>query len=282
MKISRRVRSIGGLLVAAALSLSMGCKDSKATAPAPRLAVKVTPVIERDVPIYREWVGTTVGYVTAQIRARVTGYLVSQNYQEGRPVKTGELLFQVDPRSYQNSLDQAKGKLAQSESQRAQAQSQVAQSQSQVEQAKAGVAQAEADLARAVATQKKTQLEVERYTPLASRGSVSQQELDNAVQNNLANLASVDAAKANVDKAKASVTSAQAAVDKAQADVAAAQANIVQAKAGHDIIIIDQWPAHIEAMKAGGLRVVMPDQELQIDVSPPRRLRQALPAAPAR
>ncbi len=167
--------------------------------------------------------------MTAQIRARVTGYLVSQNYQEGRPVKTGELLFQVDPRSYQNSLDQAKGKLAQSDSQRAQAQSQVAQTQSQVEQAKAAVAQAEADLARAVATQKKTQLEVERYTPLASRGSVSQQELDNAVQNNLANLASVDAAKANVDKAKASVSSAQAAVDKAQADVSAAQANIVQA-----------------------------------------------------
>ena len=141
-------------------------------------------------------------------------------------------MFQVDPRPYQNSLDQAKGKLAQSESQRAQAQAQVAQSQSQVEQAKAGVAQAEGDLARAVATQKKTQLEVERYTPLASRGSVSQQELDNAVQNNLANLASVEAAKANVDKAKASVTTAQAAVVKAQADVEAAQANITQAKAG--------------------------------------------------
>jgi len=57
---------------------------------------------------------------------------------------------------------------------------------------------------------------------MASRGSVSQQELDNAVQNNLANLASVDAAKANVDKAKAAVTSAQAAVEKAQADVTTA------------------------------------------------------------
>jgi RND family efflux transporter MFP subunit len=234
MKTRLLVRRISGLLVAAAVSLSMGCKDSKPIAPAPRLAVKVTPVIERDVPIYREWVGTTVGYVTAQIRARVTGYLVSQNYQEGRPVKTGELLFQVDPRPYQNSLDQSKGKLAQGESQHAQALAQVAQAKSQVEQAKAGVAQAEGDLARAVATQKKTQLEVERYTPLASRGSVSQQELDNAVQNNLANLASVDAAKANVDKAKANVTSAQAAVDKAQADVGTTQANIVQAKAGLD------------------------------------------------
>jgi len=215
----------------AAAALSAGCRDSKAT-PAPPVGVLVTPVVERDVSIYREWVGTTVGYVTAQIRARVTGYLVSQNYAEGRPVKTGDLLFQIDPRPYQNSLDQAKGKLAQTQSQLAQAASQVAQTQSQVEQAKAGVAQAEGDLARAVATQKKTQLEVERYTPLAARGSVSQQELDNAVQNNLANLASVDAARANLEKAKANVTTAQASVEKAQADVQAAQANIVQARAG--------------------------------------------------
>jgi membrane fusion protein (multidrug efflux system) len=227
-------RNLGGLLVVAAVSMSTGCKDSKATAPAPRPPVKVTAVIQQDVPIYREWVGSTVGYVSAQIRARVTGYLVSQNYQEGRVVKTGDLMFQIDPRPYQNSLDQAKGKLAQAESQKAQAQSQVTQTESQVEQAKAGVAQAEGDLARAMATQKKTQLEVERYTPLASRGSVSQQELDNAVQNNLANLASVDASKANVDKAKANVLSAQAAVEKAKADVSAAQANIVQAKAGLD------------------------------------------------
>lgn len=224
-------RSAGALLIAAFASLSGGCGDSKATAPAPRVAVVVTPVVERDVSIYREWVGTTVGYVTAQIRARVTGYLVSQNYAEGRLVKTGDLLFQIDPRPYQNSLDQAAGKLAQAQSQLAQATSQVAQTQSQVEQAKAGVAQAEGDLARAVATQKKTQLEVDRYTPLAARGSVSQQELDNAVQNNLANLASVDAARANVEKAKANVTTAQAAVEKAQADVQAAHASIVQAKA---------------------------------------------------
>jgi membrane fusion protein (multidrug efflux system) len=227
-------RTLGGLLVVAAVSMPTGCKDSKATAPAPRPPVKVTAVIQQDVPIYREWVGSTVGYVSAQIRARVTGYLVSQNYQEGRVVKTGDLMFQIDPRPYQNSLDQAKGKLAQTESQKAQAQSQVTQTESQVEQAKAGVAQAEGDLARAVATQKKTQLEVERYTPLASRGSVSQQELDNATQNNLANLASVDASKANVEKAKANVLSAQAAVEKAKADVSAAQANIIQAKAGLD------------------------------------------------
>src|SRR5262245_66327082 len=79
--LGRRARAL--LVAVAAVSTCGGCRDSKATAPAP-VGVKVTSVIEQDVPIYREWVGSTVGYVTAQIRARVTGYLVSQNYQEGR------------------------------------------------------------------------------------------------------------------------------------------------------------------------------------------------------
>lgn len=227
-------RALGLLLLGVVASMPSGCRDGKAAAPAAPVGVEVVPVVQQDVSIYREWVGTTVGYVTAQIRARVTGYLISQNYQEGRVVKTGDLLFQIDPRSYQNSLDQAKGKLAQADSQHSQAQSQVAQSESQVKQAKAAVAEAEGDLARAQATQKKTQLEVERYTPLVARGSLSQQELDNATQNNLANLASVEAARANVEKATAAVASAQAAVDKAKADVSAAQANIVQARAGLD------------------------------------------------
>ena len=100
-----------------------------------------------------------------------------------------------------------------------------------MEQARAQVAQAESDLARAVATQRKTQLEVERYTPLVARGSLSQQELDNATQNNLANLATIGADSAGVDKARANVARPQAAVDKARADVGAAEAAIAQAQA---------------------------------------------------
>ena len=85
----------------------------------------------------------------------------------------------------------------------------MAENESQVKQAKAQVAQVESDLARAMAIQVKTQLEVERYRPLAARGSISQQELDNAVQNNLANLASVGAERANLDKARANVERAR-------------------------------------------------------------------------
>ena len=129
------VRGLGSLLVVAAASISTACKEAPKPAVSAPLPVKVTPVIERDVPIYREWIGTTVGYVTAQIRPKVSGYLLSQDYREGTLVKTGDLLFRIDPQQYQNALDQAKGKLEQA--QLAQAQSQLARNQSEVDQATA-------------------------------------------------------------------------------------------------------------------------------------------------
>jgi membrane fusion protein (multidrug efflux system) len=227
-------RRVGGLLTALAVLAAAGCREGPKTAPAAPVAVKVTPVIQRDVPLYREWIGTTVGYVTAQIRPRVSGYLVSQDYQEGRPVKAGDLLFRIDPRQYQNALDQARGKLQQSEAQLAQARSQLAQNLSEVEQAKAQVRQAESDVARAVANQVKTQLEVERYTPLLARGAISQQLLDNTIQNNLANEATVKGERASLDKARANLERTRGGVEKARADVAAAEAAIVQARAGLD------------------------------------------------
>ncbi len=234
MRTGRLVSGWASLLAAAAVAVTPGCKQSPKSATAAPPPVKVSQVIERNVPVYREWIGTTVGYVTAQIRPRVTGYLMSQDYREGTLVKSGDLLFTIDPRPYQNSLDQAKGKLAQTESQLGQAKAQLGQSLSEVDQAKAQVRQAEGELAKAMAMQVKTQLEVERYIPLVARGSLSQQELDNTVQNNIGNQAQVAAEQANLDKAKASVARAQAGVDKAHADISAADAGIVQAKAGLD------------------------------------------------
>jgi membrane fusion protein (multidrug efflux system) len=225
------LRAVGGLLAVAASCLLGACKGSPPGAAPPPVAVKVAPVIERDIPIYKEWLATTVGLDTAQIRPKVNGYILTQNYQEGAVVKEGALLFTIDPRQYQNAADQAKGKLVQSEAQLRQAQAQVAENESQVKQALAQVGQVESDLARAIAIQVKTELEVSRYRPLAARGSISQQELDNATQNNLANVASVAAERANVEKARASVERAQAALARARADVAAAEAAIVQAQA---------------------------------------------------
>jgi membrane fusion protein (multidrug efflux system) len=209
-----------------------GCGDgTRVGAQPPPPVVTVEAVVQRDVPISAEWVGSLVGYITAQIRPRVGGHLMSQNYTEGAVVKAGDLMFQVDPRPYQTALEQAEARLLQAESQLSQAKAQVSASQAQIEQATAKVASDEAQLQKSEADQRRTQLDVNRYTPLAQRGSVSQQELDNAVQNNLANIATVAAARATVQNSQAGVSQARAAVERAQADVKTQEANIAAARA---------------------------------------------------
>src|SRR5438445_1089472 len=79
--------------------------------------VEVAPVVQRTVPAIGEWVGTTEGYVNAQIQPQVSGYLIRQDYREGAYVKKGRVLFEIDPRPFQAALDQAKGQLAQAEAQ---------------------------------------------------------------------------------------------------------------------------------------------------------------------
>src|SRR6058998_2889438 len=223
--------ALAALLLGMVTVASAGCGDASRATATPPAVVKVEPVVERDVPISVEYVGTLVGYINAQIRARVAGHLVSQNYTEGSPVKAGDLLFQVDPRPFQTAADQADAKLNLAESQLSQSKAQVGASQAQVEQAIAKVAQDEAQVKRAEATQRQTELDVNRYTPLAQRGSVSQQELDNAVQSNQANLAAVAAARAAVLNSQASVSQSRAALEKALADVKTQEANIAAARA---------------------------------------------------
>jgi RND family efflux transporter MFP subunit len=143
--------------------------------------VEVVQVEQKDVPIYVEWIGTLDGLVNADVRAQVSGYLLRQNYMEGAFVKKGQLLFEIDPRPFQAALDQAQGQLA----------------------------QARADLANAEAVQGRTQLDVNRYTPLAQEEAASQQDLDNAVQNNIA-------AKAKVEMVKAQIQTYQAVVETAR------------------------------------------------------------------
>ena len=168
------------IVIVAILLVPAGCGKSEQQQARPP-EVEVVQVEQKDVPIYNEWVGTLEGLVNAQIRPQVTGYLVRRTYQEGSFVKKGQLLFEIDPRTFQAALDQTKGQLANAEQQLAQAQ----------------------------ANQVKAQLDVDRYIPLAKEQAVSQQALDNAVQTNLAAQAAVRAAKAQIDAAKAQVDAAQ-------------------------------------------------------------------------
>ena len=116
-----------GFIGTALLSSLLGCSNSnvRAAAPPPPPAVEVAPVIQKNVPVQGEWVGTLEGYVNAQIQPQVSGYLIRQDYQEGAFVKKGQLLFEIDPRPFQAVLDQAKGQLAQAEAQMANAETNV-------------------------------------------------------------------------------------------------------------------------------------------------------------
>lgn len=103
------------LLSLAVAWLASGCEKPKAPPPPPTPVVEVLPVIQKDVPITQEWVGTLDGMVNAQILAQVTGYLVKQAYKEGEEVKKGQLLYEIDHRTFQASLEQAKANLARQE-----------------------------------------------------------------------------------------------------------------------------------------------------------------------
>lgn len=177
------------LLVAAAHSRA---KPARKAPGAP--AVEVVQVEQKDIPIYGEWIGTLAGQVNATVQAQVTGYLLTRDYQEGSFVRKGQLLFEIDPRPFQASLDQAKGQLAQ---------------------ARAQLVQDQAQLASAEANQLKSQLDVEKYTPLTKAEAASQQDLDNAVQTNRANKAQVEAAEAAIAAAKAQIQADEAAVETA-------------------------------------------------------------------
>jgi membrane fusion protein (multidrug efflux system) len=124
-------------------------------------------VVQKDVPIYSEWVGTLDGYVNAQIQPQVTGYLIKQDYREGSFVHQGDVLFEIDPRPFQAVLDQAKAQLA----------------------------QAEAQLGAAT-------LNVKRDIPEAQAQAIPQSQLDNDTQAELAAKAAVEAGQAAVEQAQ--------------------------------------------------------------------------------
>jgi membrane fusion protein, multidrug efflux system len=167
-------------LILFAVAVPAGC-GSMALPPAGPPDVEVVQVVQKDVPITKDWVATLDGLVNANIRAQVAGLLVKQNYTNGAFVPKGTPLFSIDPRPFQASLDAATGNFN----------------------------QAQADLQVANAKLGKTELDVTRYRPLVKTGAISQQEMDDAVQADIA-------AKAQVEAATAAISSSQAALENAK------------------------------------------------------------------
>jgi RND family efflux transporter MFP subunit len=205
--------------------------NKPAQAAPPALDVEVVRVEQQDVPVYSEWIGTTEGLVNADIKAEVTGYLLRQDYKEGSLVKKGQLLFELDTRPFQAALDQANGQVAQFQGQLEQAHSQVTQAEALAAQANSQLLQSQAQLAQAQANQVKTQLDVNKYAPLAEQKAVTQQDLDNAVQSNNVAKAQVEAAKAGVETARAQLRAANAQIGTAKAATNTAKGQIENAQA---------------------------------------------------
>src|SRR6266481_5862894 len=175
LSLTNRLRSLrrgrsNSLTVALTLALGIfasGCNKGQAAAAMPIPEVEVATVETRDVPMYGEWVATLDGYVNAEIRPQVAGYIIKQNYTEGSLVRKGQVLFEIDPRPFQATLDRAKGDLA----------------------------QAQAQLGKAT-------LDVERDTPLAEGRAIAKSQLDNEIQAKLGAQAAVESAKAAVEQAE--------------------------------------------------------------------------------
>jgi RND family efflux transporter MFP subunit len=154
------------VLLLSLMAAACGKGNVHATPP-PTPEVRVAPVIQQNVPVYSDWVATLDGYVNAEIRPQVSGYIIKQNYKEGSLVRRGQVLFEIDPRPFQAALDRAKGDLA----------------------------QAQAQLGKSI-------LDVKRDTPLAEARAIAQSQLDNEIQAKLGAQAAVESDQAAIEQAE--------------------------------------------------------------------------------
>ena len=161
------LRRLSLFFLLSGLALTSACSSEKEKPAPPPPGVTITPVVQKNVPIYQEWVGSMTGNIDADIRPKVEGFLLNRLYTEGSFVKKGQPLFQLDRRQSQASVEQAQG---------------------QLERAQAALAQA--------------QIDVHRYTPLVAQKAVSQAELDKANSMKRASEAEVAGAQAVLDNAK--------------------------------------------------------------------------------
>jgi membrane fusion protein (multidrug efflux system) len=180
------------------LFFTSGCKKGQTEGAPPRPTVEVAEIIQKDVPVYSEWVASTDGFVNATIRAQVQGYLIKQSYKEGDFVRKGQILFEIDPRPFQAVLNQTKATR---------------------NQCKASLNQAKAEVIQKQAAYFTTKANLDRVRPLAEMNAVSKKDLDDAIGAELSGRAAVRAAEAAVGAAEAAVGAAEAAVEKAQLEL---------------------------------------------------------------
>ena len=150
------------LAVLAAFTCSSALANPAAATPPPAQVLVEKTKLE-DLAFYLEYPGRTAGYREVQVRAQVSGILQQRSYQEGTQVKQGQVLFSIDPRTYQAALARAKGALAQEQ-----------------------------------ARYRQTERDLRRIRELQKKGFASESELDNAISNFEQSKANIEAARAEV------------------------------------------------------------------------------------
>lgn len=206
-----------------------GCKGKEQARPATPPKVEVVAIGQTNVPIYREWVGTTAGDVNATISAQVVGYLVAREYQEGSIVTNGQVLFQIDKAPFEATLAKAK-----------------------------------AQLDEAKARKGKTELDVKRYTPLAATEAISKQELDDAIQADHAADAQVESAQAAVQTAELNLnfTTVRSPIDGIAGLAQAQIGNLVSPTSGPLTTVTKSNPIRVHFSVAQQLMIQMEERTL--------------------
>ena len=159
------------------------------------LPVEVATVVQKQVPVQLRTIGTVQAYSTVTVKSRVAGQIMRVSFREGQDVTKGELLFMIDPRSFEAMLKQAEANL---------------------ERDLAHVRQAEANLERDMAQEKNAKADADRYQMLLDKGVVARQQYDKVRTDWEALVATVQADRAARANAEAAVLADRAAVENAK------------------------------------------------------------------
>lgn len=215
------------LLPVLLLLVAAGCGSEKSSAAQkkPALApvpVTVADVVVKTVPVQLPAIGNVEAYSTVGVKPQVSGQIFRVHFMPGQEVKTGDLLFSIDPRPFQAALDQARANLARD-------QAQVRQATATLSQRAAEKRQAEANVGRDQAQVENARVQERRYQELAGKEFVAKEQYDQIRTNALALEATVQADQAAVENARAAVVAAEAAVSNAQAAIRADEAAVENA-----------------------------------------------------
>lgn len=149
-------------------SLLLGaCRGGGGPPAPPAPTVQVVLVVQKDVPIIHEWIGGLDGFVNAEIKPQVSGYVMAQVYRDGVFVRRGDVLFLIDPRNYKDAA-----------------------------------ADAQATLNRDIAALEKARLDVRRDEVQFAGQAITRQQLDNDIAAERQAAATVESSRARLRQAQ--------------------------------------------------------------------------------